>query len=51
MLPEFVFYFTHGILKVKNAENILEARGMDRVLSLMSSSAEGTEWDPQPLAL
>lgn len=49
MLPEFVFYFTQ--LKVKNAENILEARGMDRVLSLMSSSAKGTEWDPQPLAL
>lgn len=46
MLPEFVFYFTHGILKVKNAE-----KGMGHVLSLVSSSAEGTEWDPQPLAL
>lgn len=49
VLPEFVFYFTYGILK--HAENILQAKDVDCVLSLMSSSAEGTEWDPQPLAL
>lgn len=49
-LPKFVFYFTY-ILKVKNAESILQAKGVDCVLSLMNSSAEGTEWDPQPLAL